>query len=420
VSAFGCGDADARLAAADENRVILVNLRTFIGGLRAHPGFPGLLGTTLALGIAHSFVVPYLAIWATEQIGFSSSAFGVFMTVAALCAVVVGTTVARWSDVAVSRRTVLTLGALGGVCGYLGYAFVKEPVVLVGIAMTVIALSTICFPQLFAHVRERFDGLRTGAARGGLLMSIVRVCFSVAWTAGPAVGAVVVQYFGFRGLFISAALLYVIFLFGVRRFVPQTPPKAEPAAKVPVWRVLMRGDILAAFVAFLVVFAAHAINMINLPLMITRELGGSARDLGFVFGVGPVVEIPLMIWFGHLAGRGYQRRLMIVGAAATVLYFALLGFVAHTWQVMLLQMLSGVSFAILTNIAILFFQDLLPGQTGLGTAVFANAGNTGNLAGYLLFGLLIEPFQHRGLYIVCTALGTITLIVISWLRPRAT
>lgn len=208
-----------------------IRLRTWGASIHAQPGFSGLLGTTLALGIAHSFVVPYLALWATEEIGFSSREFGVFMTAAALCAVVVGTVTARWSDVAISRRTALTIGALGGVSGYFGYAFVDEPVVLVGIAVTAIALSTICFPQLFAHVRERFDGRRTDTARGGLLMSLVRACFSVAWTAGPAVGAVVVHYFGFRGLFISAATLYLLFLFGVRRFVPHTPPQAQPAAK---------------------------------------------------------------------------------------------------------------------------------------------------------------------------------------------
>jgi SET family sugar efflux transporter-like MFS transporter len=69
----------------------------------------------------------------------------------------------------------------------------------------------------------------------------------------------------------------------------------------------------------------------------------------------------------------------------------------------------------LTNIAILFFQDLLPRQLGLATSVFANAGNAGNLVGFFLFGGLLELFGHRGLLLGCAllcgiAFGLLTLV----------
>ncbi|HEX2101068.1 MAG TPA: MFS transporter, partial [Candidatus Synoicihabitans sp.] len=89
-------------------------------------------------------------------------------------------------------------------------------------------------------------------------------------------------------------------------------------------RVLTRRDILIVFAAFLLVFAAHAINAMNLPLMLTQVLGASRRDFGIVYGVGPVAELPLMLWFGHLAARGYQLGLIRIGAAVTVAYFLLL------------------------------------------------------------------------------------------------
>ncbi len=393
-------------------------VRPMLRDLRIRAGFAGLLGATTALGIAHSFVTPYLSLWATQQVELTAREFGGFMTVGALCAILAGTLVARWSDLRLARRTTLTLGAICGVCGYLGYAWTNSPPLLVILAATAVALSTTCFPQLFAHVRETFDPPEAGAAHGALLVSLIRVCFSVAWTAGPAVAAVVVQQAGYRGLFLAAALLYTVFLLGVRRFVPYRKPTPHPIAHQPVWRTLGRGDILAAFLAFAAVFAAHAVNLMNLPLLITRELGGSARDVGLAFGIGPLVEIPLMLWFGHLAGRGHLRRLIQIGAAVTVAYFALLGLATRPWHVFPVQVLSGVSFAILTNVAILYFQDLLPEQRGLGTALFANAGNAGNLAGFLGFALLIEALGHRHLYGPCTALAVLTLVILVCVRPR--
>lgn len=389
-----------------------------LADLRARPGFVGLLASTTALGIAYSFTMPYLSLWAMHEIGLSPRQFGAFMTVTALCAILIGTTVARWSDLRLARRTALLLGAGGGACGYIGYAYCRAPLVLGFIAATFIALSTTCFPQLFAYVREIFTGKGAQAGHGPLLMSLVRVCFSVAWTAGPAVGGMVLLHYGFSGLFLAAAALYAAFLCGVLLFVPYKRPCPHPVAKLPVWRVLGRCDILMAFVAFLAVFAAHAVNMMNLPLMITRVLGGSTRDVGIAFGIGPLVEVPLMIWFGYLAGRGHTRRLIVIGAAVTVLYFALLGLSTEPWHVFLVQGLSGVSFAILTNVAILYFQDLLPGQAGLGTALFSNSGNAGNLVGFLAFGTLAEPLGSRGLFLPCCVMTLFALAIVTWLRPR--
>lgn len=45
------------------------------------------------------------------------------------------------------------------------------------------------------------------------------------------------------------------------------------------------------------------------------------------------------------------------------------------------QIVSAVSLAITTNITITFFQDLLPGQTGLATSIYGNSFSAGSLPG---------------------------------------
>ena len=188
---------------------------------------------------------------------------------------------------------------------------------------------------------------------------------------------------------------------------------------MPVWRILIRPDIFASFVAFVLIFAAHAINMMNLPLTVTTLLGGKERDLGIIFGVGPIVEIPLMLWFGKLASRGHQIALIRFGAVATLAYFICLSFATAPWHVYLAQILSGISFAIITNVTILFYQDLLPGQAGLATTIFTNSANTGNLVGYFAFGPVVETFHHRGAFLVCAVLAMLTLLILLCWRQRA-
>jgi MFS transporter, SET family, sugar efflux transporter len=384
------------------------------------PGFAGLLGSACALGLGFSFVSPFLSLWGTQEVGLKPMWFGIYMTVTTLAAIVVSTSLARWSDTHLPRKILLMLGGLGGVLGYTGYALVRDPRLLMAIGCTALAVGAVCFSQLFAHVRERFSNVPGLDVNPGFLTSLVRVCFSLAWTAGPSIGAWVMVSYGFRGLFLGAAALYLVFLVGVIRFVPleRRPPHALAAVRQPVWRVLTRGDMFAVFVAFLLVFAAHAVNTMNLPLMLTHVLGANGRELGIVYGIGPVVELPLMLWFGHLASRGHQLALIRLGAAVTVLYFLGVSVAQEPWHVFPVQVLSGMSFAIMTNVAILFFQDLVPGEPGLATTIFANAGNVGNLIGYLCFGALVEAVGNRGVFFVSATLATATLVILLLFRAR--
>jgi hypothetical protein len=81
-----------------------------------------LLAGGFLLGLASSFVIPFLSLWGTRAIGMTPFAFGMFMTSTSLSAMVLSTLMARWSDTRAPRRTVLMLAGAGGVLGYLGYA----------------------------------------------------------------------------------------------------------------------------------------------------------------------------------------------------------------------------------------------------------------------------------------------------------
>jgi SET family sugar efflux transporter-like MFS transporter len=385
--------------------------------------FPGLLAANFALGMAYSFVVPFMSMWGTLKVQMSPFVFGIFMTTTAVSSIVFSTVLARWSDTHVTRRTMLILGSAGGMIGYVGYAFLTNAVALTLVGSFGLGVAAVNLSQLFAHVREELDRPENSgeAEAAPFLMSLLRVFFSLAWTVGPAIGAAVMHHFSYRGIFLGAAGLFLIFLVGVLSFVPNRPhPPVEQsiAARQPMLSVLTRRDILLSFSAFVIVFAAHSINLMNLPLLITGQLGGTETEVGYVFVVAPFAEMPLMLWAGRAASRGHMMALLRIGAATTVLYFLCLLFVRAAWHIYPIQILSAISIAILTNITIPFFQELLPGQAGLATSLFTNSFNAGNLLGYFIFGLVVEHVGHRGMFGVCSALAAFTTVVLMIYRHR--
>lgn len=386
------------------------------------PRFPGLLGATLSLGMAYSFFIPFMSTWGTEEVGMSPTGFSVFMTLTSICAIFMGTLMGRLSDTIFVRRHVLIVTALGGTLGYIAYGYIRNPYLLALAGCSLVAVSTGSFSQLFAHVREEYHRPMGASLSASLINSVVRVCFSFAWTVGPALGSLVLVAFGFRGLFSAAAALWGLFLVGVLIFVPYRarPKRAKPSPSAVVteqdedsiWKTLRRKDILVCFISFAMLFASQAVNMMNLPLALIHTFGGTERDFGIVFGIGPLVEVPVMLWFGQLASRGHQDRLIRLGFLLSIFYFIGLSLASCPWHVYLLQVVSGTIISISSNVAIVFFQDLLPKQAGLATALFTNAQATGNLIGMLGFGFLVEGFGYRGVFHACSVMALLGLILI--------
>lgn len=388
-----------------------------------HQGFAGLLGMNFLLGLAYSFVVPFMSMWGTLAVGMSPRQFGIFMTITSVSAIVLSTILASWSDTKVPRRTMLLIGAAGGFLGYVGYAFLRDPLTLAIIGAIGLGVAGVNFSQLFAHAREELNSPGKVHPDAALLMSLLRVSFSLAWTVGPAIGAAVMVHFGYRGIFSAAAALFFLFFIGVVSFVPRRThaPVAACVPKPTLRGALTKPVILAHFLGFVLLFAGFSMNMMNLPLLVTQQLGGTARDVGVIFGIAPFIEVPLMVWFGQLAARGHQVALLRFGVFVAVCYFLALTFVQAPWHIYPMQILSAASIAITTNVTITFFQDLLPGQAGVATSIYSSSFSGGGLVGYFTFGILMSVVGHRGIFVACAALsGTTLAIFLLYRHPRVT
>lgn len=404
--------------------------------LRA-PAFLGLLGTNFVLGLTSAFILPFGSLWATQEIGMSPQLLGLFMTINTLSAIAVSTLVGRWSDSHLPRRGLLVAGALAGALGYAGYASVSEPLWLTLIGSSALALASLNFPQLFAHVREELA--RSQAQDISFLMGVLRASYALAWMVGPNLGAAIKTRFGFRGLLLATSAFCVLLALFVLRFVAHRarPPRggdpggaaggpapagapraagAEPAGGAGAG--LRAPVVLAHAGAFALLFAAFTLNTLNMPLFLTQQLGGSDRTVGAAFAVSPLFEMLFMLWFGHIAARGQQRRVIVAGACAAVVYFLGLRAVNAPWQIYPLQILNAAAVAVVTSVAIPFFQDLLPGQAGSATSLYSNALKAGSLLGFSTFGLLASRVGNTGLFAVCAALAAATLALLVFARPR--
>jgi len=388
-------------------RVPQLALERLLGRFRsfyAQPGFRILVLLNIVLGFAYSFVAPFLSMFGTQEVGMSKLRFGVFMTLTAGGGVLIGTVLARFSDLHFSRRSMLILGSVAGMAGYIGFAFCRSYVPLLLIGTTVLGVSTITFSQLFAHAHEVLRATDIAPSQRAFYMNAFRMFLALSWTIGPMIAAWVMLRFSYRGLFLCAAGNFALFALVAARFVPAAPPPfARQAAKGSrsLWKLLARFDLLAHMAAMALIFAATTMNMVNLPLLILDTLRGTKLDVGITYSVAPVFELPCMLYFGWLATRRETAGILRLGMLIAVVYYAALTLVVHPWQIYPCQILSAAMTAVVSGVAITYFQNHLPHHPGTATNLYANAQRVGSTAGYFLFGAIAEHAGYRAVFGLC-------------------
>ena len=391
----------------------------FIVGNRS---FLGLLGCNILLGLAYSFVSPFMSLFGEHEVGMSSGAFGAFMTVTSLCGIVVSTILARWSDTRFARRTILLLGSAAGALGYALYAVVRDPVWLAVIGSVLLGISSITFSQLFAHAREELSRSEVPSRDVPIYMNVFRLFFALSWTIGPAIASWVMTKLSYLGTFLLAAACFVALFGAILRLIPSRLPLGAARQEATIRetiRALARSEVLAYFAGFVLLFACGSLGMISLPLLVIDTLKGTTRNVGIVYSVAPLFELPLMLLFGFLATRGDHARLIRLGALFAVAYYGLLGLVRAPWQIYPLQSLSAAITAVTQGVAITFFQDFLPDQVGTATNLYSNASRLGQVAGYVLFSQIAGPLGYRNLFFASSAICCASLLLMWLFRPRS-
>ena len=397
---------------------VLVPLRTVF----SRRDFVVVLACQVLLGLAYSFIAPFMSMFGTLEVHMSDMVFGLFMTVTVVSAIVISTILARWSDTHLSRRAVLTLSSLCGSLGYLGYAYCRDVIWLTIIGSTILAVSTTTFSQLFAHARELLARSPIPASETPLYMNVFRLFFALSWTVGPAIGAWALTAWSYQGIFLMAAGTFLV-LFGVVLWqIPSAPPPAASAATkaqlTPLREALRRPDLLAYFTGLTLICCCVTMGMMNLPLLVLDDLGGTKQHVGIIYSVAPVFELPFMLYFGWKATQGDQAKIMRWGAGIAIVYYALLAMVGAPWHIYPVQILSAAMVAVISGVAITFFQDYLPGQMGTATNLYSTAQRIGSTAGYLTFGFLAQALGHRAVFAICTGLCTVALVLFYLFRPK--
>jgi SET family sugar efflux transporter-like MFS transporter len=370
--------------------------------------FPPLFVSVLLLGIADSVIGPYLVLFAADEAGLSPLQVGAFLSLISVSGLVVSTWLGRRYDRSASRWPAFVAVAAPA-AGYLALTATTNYPMLLLIGVGLLGAGLAAFPQLFTLARTHLDRADTATARRGT--PALRSVWSLAWAMGPMIGAAVLSRQGYGGLLLFTAGAFALVAVPLV-LIGRTPPTRQPVDADTGGNGISRTMLLAA-VSFTLFHTAMLSGSVVLPLYVTRTLQQGASDVGLLFTVCALIEIPAALGTMLLPARFPKRPVILIGMALFGAYFLLVSMSSAMPTLIATQVVRGVAIAVVGTLGITFVQDLAPHATGRATTLFANTLTIGSLVSGVLAGAVAQALGYRSALLICGLLATLGLMVLA-------
>jgi len=256
---------------------------------------------------------------------------------------------------------------------------------------------------MLGEQRDLFGRIRLGGTLG----------FSV---GGILVGSLV-QNTGLRVAFYSASVLFILAFLVSLKFEHGSKEIKKKRDWSQAGKLLMNPH----FLLFLVIglsgsIAFTTINTYLFPYM--DELGAPESMMGLALTFGTLTEIPVLFFINRFIKRFSAYAVLIFSLVMTVVRFSLLAIAPSATIVLLIQLLNGFNYPILSVAGVTYADEQAPPEfraTAQGLFQITITG-IGSAIGGFIGGILFEGIGAKGMYLSFAIFVAIVLVVVSIVR----
>jgi DHA1 family multidrug resistance protein-like MFS transporter len=325
-----------------------------------------------------------------------------------------------WGAVAdrYGRKIMLIRATMGGafLIALMGFAQSAEQLTLL---RAIQGLVTGTIPAANALVASSAPKEHSGEALG-LLQTGTWIGVAV----GPLIGGVIGDTFGFRESFWITGSLLALSGLSIIFWVQED---FKPAGKIKrrsffgSFRVLLRAPNM--FSLYLVTFLETAGRMLFFPiasLFIMKLLGspaGVATVTGMMMGIKAITGSASAVWLGRVGDRIGHLKVLMVSVLASVCFYLPQAFVNRTWQLILLQALSGFAIGgMIPSVNALMNLHAPLGNQGATYGLNASITAAGRSVAPLLGASFSMWFGMRSVFILSAAVYGLAALVVLYVH----
>lgn len=359
-----------------------------------------------------AFVAPFLVLF-YQDLGFSGPQIGLLTGITPLVLFFCTPLWTGLADRTGRHRLLMSLAILGSVVTLIIYPMLHVfwLVLLVAVAFYFFLAPVTPFVDsatmfMLADKKEMYSRIRLGGTVGFGLAALL-------------VGRLV-QSYGLKIAFWGgAALFFLAFIVSQKLAHDQLGAANLTGGRV---RTLLANSRWLIFLtlAFAGGLSVAVVNNYLLPHM--KDLGATESMMGVALMLGTVAEVPILFFGNRLIKRLQSYRLLMIAMVITGLRLLLLGAAGTPGQILIVQLLNGLTFAVMWVAGVAYADERAPaGMSATAQGLFsAMVLGIGTAVGGFIGGLLFDSLGGRSLYLTfgATVLLIVTLAgLVHWRLP---
>lgn len=251
------------------------------------------------------------------------------------------------------------------------------------------------------------------------VMGTFDISFYGALSAGPAVGGILKDIWGFKGIFAISTLLCIMALLVALFCIPAQKIQPHHSAerntvgkfKFKTFFTMTRRNSLRGLLAF-IFGRACGISLLGafLPILLTTKLGLTGTQTGLVMASSSLVFTILLRPIGMLSDKAPRKSLVVAGGTIVSLLYFLIPVVAGFHQILFLGVGIGM-FSVLSqpaSTALLAEEGIRHGM-GLTVGTFNSVLNLGFVAGPIFGAGIQYTFGLTSVFYAAGAMGLVAV-----------
>ncbi|MBF2240792.1 sugar efflux transporter [Staphylococcus capitis] len=373
----------------------------------------------MLLGMGIAVTVPYLVLFATKDLGMTTTQYGLLLALAAVSQFVVNSIIARFSDTHNVNRKVLIISALFmGAVSFSIYFYVHQIWLFIVLYAIFQGLFAPAMPQLYASARESIN-ISSSRDRAKFANTVLRSMFSLGFLFGPFIGSQLIELNGYSGLFGGTVAILLFTLILQVFFYQNLPVEYQVSSQHHVEKSApnMFKD-KALFIPFILLHIGQWMYTMNMPLFVTNYLRERDSYVGYLASLCAGLEVPFMVILGILSAKFPTRTLLLFGSLFGGAFYFSIGVFKNFYMMLAGQVFLAIFLAILLGLGISYFQDILPDFPGYASTLFANAMVIGQLCGNLLGGVMSHWVGLENVFFVSATSILIGMILIFFTKDQ--
>jgi MFS family permease len=328
-----------------------------------------------------------------------------------------------WISDSIGRLKAIAIGSMGGVLG--GFLIVLAPTwqwLILALVVNRIP-SAMVGPSFGAFIAENSTEETRGRVYG-----VTDMIYQICGIVGPPLGGFLAQQFGYRPMFLVAAILYTLAA-GVRIWMATTMSATQPSEPQDLsWRsfkssvstllsMIAGGGIITwIFLTDGVRDAAYQLSREIEPLYLEQIGGLNAQEIGFVWSIFSIAMLATPVISGKLSDRYGERVPISAGFFLIFVAFSIFlnvtGFVpfAIVWTIF------GLGVGLLSPAYSSLISKVVPhNRLGAFHGLFYGSIGLLSLPAPYLGTLMWEKIDPKAPFVVAAAVSVLTIIPI-WLK----